>query len=116
VGSRSVLACIAQAEFAGYDVYASLEPFSDLSDPGVIRLATLSMDDGTEFRHRYEIPHPSFGAAPIYYAVTGMSAFGVENDDISQSSGEVQNAHLPQKAYILELSEEAATAMCLPIP
>lgn len=114
-GSENVISWSENAEFAGYNVYGSLEPFSDLSDPGVIRLATLSMDDGTEFRHRYEVPHPSFGAAPIYYAVTGMSAFGVENDDISQSSGEVQNDNLPQKAYILEISEEAATAMFLAI-
>lgn len=114
-GDENVLTWDENPEFSGYNVYASLDPINDLSDAGVILFGTLSMDDETEFRHRYEIPHPSFGAQPLYYAVTSLSAFGVENEDVSSSSGEIQNESLPQKPYILEISDDAATAMFLDI-
>jgi len=93
------------AAFGGYKVYASLDPISDVSADGVVLLKSIGFDDDSELRHRYEIPHPSMGAEPIYYAVTSLSAFGVENPDVAQSSGSITNAQLPQKPYIRELNE-----------
>ena len=110
-GEENVISWGANPEFGGYNVYASLEPIDDVMDEGVIRFATMSHDEGNEFRHRFEIPHPSLGSQPIYYAVTSLSAFGVENRDISASSGEIVNENLTQKAYIRQITDDQANEL-----
>ncbi len=99
------------AEFGGYHVYASESPITDVSAEGVILLKTVAFGENTELRHRYELPHPSLGSTPLYYAVTSLSAFGVENPDVSASSGEIANATLQQKAFIRQLPSANADAL-----
>ncbi|WP_095510797.1 T9SS type A sorting domain-containing protein [Rubrivirga marina] len=98
-------------EFGGYNVYASPSPITDVGAEGVVLLKSVGFGEETELRHRYEVPHPSMGAEPLYYAVTSRSAFGVENPDVATSSGEIVNPDLPQKAYILELTGDQADAL-----
>jgi hypothetical protein len=110
-GPENLLSWTPNAEFAGYNVYASESPITDPDAEGVILLRRVGINDGNEFRHRYELPHPSFGSTPLYYAVTSLSGFGVENLDVSASAGEIVNAELPQKAYIRELTDDQANAL-----
>ena len=98
-------------EFGGYNVYASESPITDVMADGVVLLATIGFGEETELVHRYEIPHPALGATPLYYAVTSLSEFGVENRDVSMSSGEIANPNLPQKAYVTELTDAQADAV-----
>ena len=114
-GDENVVSWDGNAEFGGYNVYASHDPITDVTAPGVIQFASLGFDDDTEFRHRYEIPHPSFGSQSLYYAVTSLSAFGVENVDVSASSGEIANENLQEKAYIREITDDQANTLFLSI-
>lgn len=97
--------------FGGYNVYASLAPITDVTADGVVLLESLGVGDPTEFRHAYELPHPSLGDAPLHYAVTSLSGFGVENQDVSASSGSVANPGLRSKAYIAQLTQAQADAL-----
>ncbi len=110
-GDVNVVSWSENPEFGGYNVYASLEPITDVSGEGVIRFASLAFDDGNEFRHQYEIPHPSLGSQPLYYAVTSLSAFGVENPDVSASAGEIVNTNLAQKAFIRQITDDQANEL-----
>ena len=96
---------------SGYNVYASLQPISDVSAEGVIFLKRVRFDEDLSFAHRYELPHPSFGSSPVYYAVTTLSGFGVENADISNSAGSVANENLAVKPFIQRLTNDEADAL-----
>ncbi len=110
-GEVNVVDWAENSEFGGYRVYASESPITDVTAEGVVLLSTFGFGGATELRHRYELPHPSLGATPIYYAVTSLSPFGVENPDVSMSSGSITNDQLPLKAYIRELTEAEADAL-----
>ncbi len=97
--------------FGGYNVYASQSPITDVSADGVVRLKSVGFGEETELRHRYEVPHPSLGNAPLYYAVTSLSAFGVENPDVTSSTSEIANPNLAQKAYIRQLTADQADGL-----
>ncbi len=107
-GPTNVVDWSESSEFGGYNVYASQSPITDVSAEGVIMLASIGFGEDTELRHRFEVPHPSLGAEPIYYAVTSLSPFGVENPDVTNSSGSITNENLEQKAYIRQLTEDEA--------
>ena len=91
----------------GYNVYSSINQITNLQDPGVSLAARVS-GDVTSAYHRMEVPHASLGPLTLYYAVTTMSGFGVENTDVSMSTGEVTNENLPVQAHIAELTEAEA--------
>lgn len=110
-GPVNVVSWNESAEFGGYNVYASQSPITDVAAEGVVLLSNFGFGEDTELRHRYEIPHPSLGAEPFYYAVTSLSPFGVENTDVSASSGQIVNENLPQKAYIRQLTSAEADAL-----
>ena len=97
-------------DIAAYNVYASpnmFSAFSDLrNDPEIQLIGSIPHTaDDFEVVHSAEILHPSLGGLPLHYAVTTLSGFGVENYDISNSSGTVSNPNLPIQAYITELTE-----------
>ena len=94
-------------EFSAYMVYASPNEISDLqNDPEVQSIATVPHTaDNFEVVHNVEILHPSLSGQAYFYAVTSLSGFGVENTDVSSSSGEINNPDLPVQAYITELTE-----------
>ncbi len=95
----------------GYNVYASLTPITDVTAEDVIFLRRVRFDENTGLEHRYEIPHPAAGAPTIYYAVTTLSGFGVENPSVAASTGSIANESLPQKPYIPQLTDDQADAI-----
>ncbi|MDE2730078.1 MAG: T9SS type A sorting domain-containing protein [Bacteroidota bacterium] len=100
-------------EYSAYNVYASTNEFTastDLrSDPDILLVASVPHTaDSFAVVHRVEVLHPSLAEQPLYYAVTSLSVFGVENTDISGSSGMVNNPELPVQAYITELTDSEA--------
>ncbi len=95
----------------GYNVYASLSPITDVGADDVVLLDRIAVGDPTELVHRYESPHPSLGTPQVYYAVTTLSQFGVENPDVSSSKGSVSNVNLEQQAYIRGLTTAEADAL-----
>ena len=95
----------------GYNVYASLSPITDVAADDVLLLKRLSFDDPAQFSHRFEVADPSAPVPTVYYAVTSLSLFGVENEDVSMSAGSVQNESVAQAPYILQLTEEEANAL-----
>ena len=95
-----------RSEFGGYNVYMSPDAFTDVSTPGVSRTETVpSTASMFEVFHRLEVIHPSLAPVTLHYAVTSLSQFGVENKDISMSSGTVTNPDLPIQTVITELTE-----------
>ncbi|GAB5536636.1 MAG: hypothetical protein Rubg2KO_28850 [Rubricoccaceae bacterium] len=96
---------------SGYNVYASLLPITDITAGGVIALDRVRFDEELSLDHRYELPHPSFSATPVYYAVTTLSGFGVENPDVSGSAGSIANENLAVKPFIQKLTADEADAL-----
>ena len=98
-------------DFSGYNVYTSLEPITDISAATVSLAERVTADaDATmlEVKHSIAIPHESLAPLDVHYAVTSLSAFGVENADVSNSGGMVANPDLPIQALITELTEAEA--------
>ena len=95
----------------GYNVYVSGAPITDVTAEDVVLLESVRFDEARSFEHMYEVPHPELQLEPLYYAVTSLSQFGVENDDISASTDQVTNPNLPVKAFIRELTEAEANAL-----
>lgn len=91
----------------GYNIYLSQDPINDTSSEGVFLIATADAD-ATSFEHHFENPHPSLRPIQAYYAATTVSQFGVENPDISASSGLISNPELAPQAWIVQLSEDEA--------
>ena len=94
--------------FGGYQVYANDIPFTESmlgDEPRVSLLGSLTFNASAfELVHRMEIPHPALDLS-AQYAVTSLSQFGVENQDISQSTAELSDiSHLPMQPIILELT------------
>ncbi len=95
--------------FGGYNVYASQEPIADISADGVYLLKYFSSNETeTSLTHRLEVPHASLAPLEGHYAVTSLSTHGVENPDVSASSGSVSNLQLPVLPVIAELTEREA--------
>lgn len=88
----------------GYNVYSSVNEITDIKASGV-SLAARVTGGTTSASHRIEVPHASLAPLKLYYAVTTLSGFGVENTDVSMSKGEVANENLPIQAHIAELIE-----------
>ena len=94
-------------DFGGYNVYMNVIPFTSLTDPGVTLLQNVPSDASMfEVLHRPEVIHQSLAPVTLFYAVTTLSQFGVENPDISMSSGTLSNPDLPIQALITELTED----------
>ncbi len=91
----------------GYNVYGSLQPITDVKADGVSLLESISFRaESFELVHRFPLIHPSHAPGTVYYAVTPLSLFSVENTDISQSIGAVTNPNISTQAYITQLTRE----------
>ena len=96
-----------------YKVYASHSPITDLEAQSVAHIATVGGDltaNAGEHTVRApgELPHPSVGSV-IYYAVTSLeSVIGLENRDISGSSGSLKATYSPA---IVQLTSGQAAAI-----
>ena len=95
----------------GYNVYVSGAPITDITGEDVVLLESVRFDEDRSFDHMYEVPHPELQSDPLYYAVTTLSQFGVENDDVSASTDEVVNLGLTMKPFIRELTEAEADSL-----
>ena len=105
-GPVNVVSWTPQEEFGGYNVYVSATPITDVDAQGVQLIATVPFDaEDFSVEHQFEVPHPSLAPLPLYYAVTSLSAFGVENSDVSNTAFEIANEDLPVQPYILQLTE-----------
>ncbi|MEM6782407.1 MAG: T9SS type A sorting domain-containing protein [Bacteroidota bacterium] len=112
MGEANVVTFVTNPDFGGYNVYASDQPITDLSAPGVLQLSTIPFNaESFEVEHRFEIPHPSLGQTPLYYAVTSTSQFGVENPDVSNSASSVANSNLKQQPYVIQLTDDEANTI-----
>ena len=92
----------------GYNVYSSVNEIIDIKASDEVSLAARVSSDVTSAYHRLEVPHASLAPLTLYYAVTTMSGFGVENTDVSMSTGEVTNEDLPVQAHVAELTKAEA--------
>jgi len=95
--------------FGGYNVYASEDPITaERILAGEVPVLTSVAFNATAFEavHQVEMPFPTLAGNPLYYAVTSKSFFGVENTDVSASSGSVANQDLPITPYITVLSPD----------
>ena len=103
-GPVNVISWTHNPDFGGYNVYASEKPITDVSAEGVLRIGNVSFEaDAFEVRHRVELPS---SAVTFYYAVTSLSAFGVENADVSNSAVEIANPDITSSPWILPLTAE----------
>ncbi|MEL7361868.1 MAG: T9SS type A sorting domain-containing protein, partial [Bacteroidota bacterium] len=111
-GRTNTVSWTPNPDFGGYSVYASDSPITDPSGESVVKLGTYAFD-APEFvlEHRYELPHPSLGEVPLYYAVTSLSQFGVENFDVSSSAGSITNGGLVQQPFIIGLTDDEANTI-----
>ncbi len=99
---------------ASYNVYFSDEPITSLPKVGgglALGATVPATAEPLEARHALEVPHPSFASSEIYYAVTSLSGFGVENKDISSSTSSVVNADVEVQEQIPMLTEDEANAI-----
>ena len=95
----------------GYKVYASLLPITDITADGVAEIARIGFGEGLSYDHEYEPPFEGVGADGLYYAVTTLSQFGVENPDVSGSMVEIDNDELPVKPYVKRLDDSDVNTM-----
>ena len=100
-------------EFSAYNVYASANPITDVRGDSSVGLIGSVPHSATDFEviHKVELLHPSLEGLPMYYAVTSLSGFGVENTSTANSSGSITNRGLPLQAYITELTESEASSL-----
>ena len=95
-----------------YRVYASHSPITDIKAQSVGLIATVGGDltenGGVQTaRVLGELPHPSVGNT-IYYGVTSVDNSGLENRDISVSSGSLKASYSPA---IVQLTSGQAAAI-----
>jgi hypothetical protein len=108
-GGVNVVSWMHNPDFGAYKVYASEAAITDVAAPEVSLLGTVAFNASAyELRHTVEIPHPSLAPLPVYYAVTSLSQFGVENADVTASTGSIENPDLAPQPFILELFTEEA--------
>ncbi len=107
-GEFNVISWTENADFGGYNVYVSDEPITSLGKSAageVVKLGTVPFNaEAFEYRHRPEFPHASLAGAPLHYAVTSTSAFGVENPDVSASASECTNPDAAVAPFITMLT------------
>ena len=98
-------------DISQYNVYASHSPITDIKAQSVTLAGTImdpSANNGNpEVRVPGELPHPSLGNT-IYYAVTSLDNTGLENRDISGSSGSLKASYSPA---IVQLTDQEAAAL-----
>ncbi len=104
VEDQNVISWASIPDAGGYKIYYSFGEFTNISDSGVSLLQTLDKDQN-EFKHIIEVPHSSLSPVTLYYAVTTVSASGVENEDISMSTTMIENENFPVQPYIAQLTE-----------
>ena len=91
----------------GYNVYVSEQAISDVADRDVFLLQRIR--HGTESRaisHQLEVPRASAALSELYYAVTSLSRFGVENPDVSTSTATVHRLSPIVSPAIVELTDD----------
>ncbi len=94
-----------------YNAYFSEDAITDISAEGVSLLEKVIPDEPYPFvSHFVESPHPSVDTE-LHYAVTSLSEFGVENPDVSSSSGSIDNPYIPILPTIAHLTEEEANRL-----
>ena len=107
-GAENVVSWTHNPDFGSYNVYFSEDAITDISADGVSLLGTIPSDaEAFEMRHRIESPHASVDVE-VFYAVTSLSTSGVENTDVSNSSGSIDNPNTPVSPPIAQLVEEEA--------
>lgn len=103
-GPVNVVSWTHNPDFGGYNVYWSAAPITDVTADEVYFLAKVS-EAPYEARHEIEIPHSfSVEGSTLYYAVTSLSQFGVENRDVSGSAVAIDNQDLAVSPAILSLT------------
>lgn len=113
-GSANKVSWTHNEAFGGYNVYASEDPITTAAilDGGASLLGSVAFN-ATDFSltHELEMPFSTLAGEPLYYAVTSKSFFGVENSDISASSGNVANTDLPIAPFISILTDDEANTI-----
>ncbi len=104
-GAANVISWTHNPDFGGYNVYFSGDPITDVSAANVTFLQKVSASP-YEVRHEVEVPYAfSSSGSTLYYAVTSLSASGVENPDVSNSAVEVDNPDLAVSPPVLSLTD-----------
>ena len=107
-GPANVISWTHNPDFGGYNVYFSGDPITDVSAANVTFLQKVSASP-YEVRHEVEVPYAfSSSGSTLYYAVTSLSASGVENPDVSNSAVEIDNPDLAISPPILSLTDAQA--------
>ena len=110
-GSANVISWTHNPDFGGYNVYFSGDPITDVSAENVSLLQRVSAAP-YEVRHEIEVPYSfSSSGSTLYYAVTSLSASGVENPDVSNSAVEIDNPDLAVSPPILSLTDAQSEAL-----
>jgi len=98
----------------GYNVYTSEDPITsdDILNGGASLLGSVAYNAADfSVSHALEVPFETFAGSPLYYAVTSKSFFGVENSDISASTGSIANPDLPVAPFISILTDDEANTI-----
>ncbi len=102
------------ADYGGYRVYVDEAEITQarLGPGGLNSFAEVAFNASSfEVTHQFEVPHGSMSPFPLYYAVTSLNLFGVENTDVSASAGLISNPDISEQAYIVELTDAEANAV-----
>ncbi|MEM1095992.1 MAG: T9SS type A sorting domain-containing protein [Bacteroidota bacterium] len=94
-------------QFAGYNVYASDRPITDVTDPLVLQIGQKNFED-TDFSVTYNhvAPHTTLASDfTVYFAVTSVGAFGEENTDVTNSRAQATTTVL-SKPHLFEVTDE----------
>ena len=105
-GNANKVSWTPNPDFVGYRVYLDEQPITTerIASGAVPAFQELAFNAPKfEVDHNYEIPHSSMLPLTIYYAVTSINLFGVANNDVSASSGQVSNTDLREQAFIVEI-------------
>ncbi|GAB5518594.1 MAG: hypothetical protein RhofKO_08450 [Rhodothermales bacterium] len=99
-------------QYAGYNVYASDQPITDVTDPLVVKIGDKNFED-TDFSvtYNYLAPHTTLASEfTMYFAVTPVNRFGEENTDITTSTAQATGTLL-SKPHVFEITEVEADAI-----
>ena len=112
-GPMNVISWTHNPDYGAYNVYVSESPFgAGKTVDGAALVATVPFNaDNFSVEHSFEVPHPSLAPLPLYYAVTSLSLFGVENTDVANSTGQISNDQLPTQPFIVQLTEEEGNTL-----
>lgn len=110
-GPANVISWTHNPDFGGYNVYFSGDPITNVSAANVSLLQRVSAAP-YEVRHEVEVPYSfSSSGSTLYYAVTSLSASGVENPDVSNSAVEIDNPDLAVSPPVLSLTDAQSEAL-----